>query len=159
MRLRLLPYFIEQALTNVMSNRVVHVIGLGTMVASLLIFGTFLLLFVNLNNWMEGWGHSLSMSVYIEDGASAAAKDRIASAIKGLPGAELKRVITKDEALREFKKALGSQAGLLEGLAHNPLPASFEVQFDVPEGETVDALRMKEALTGLGGGEDVHYSE
>lgn len=68
MRLRLWPYFFRQALININNNRVVHFIGLGTMVVSLLIFGTFLLVFVNINTWIEGWGHSLTMSVYLQDG-------------------------------------------------------------------------------------------
>ena len=63
MALRLWPYFLRQALTNILKNRISHAIGMGTMVVSFLIFGTFLILFVNLNTWIQGWGHALTMSV------------------------------------------------------------------------------------------------
>ena len=71
MILRLWPYFLRQALINIMNNKVVYGIGLGTMVVSLLIVGLFLLLFVNLDTWMQGWRHSLSMSIYLAISISA----------------------------------------------------------------------------------------
>ncbi|MCD4726716.1 MAG: permease-like cell division protein FtsX, partial [Pirellulales bacterium] len=112
-----------------MNNRVVHAISLGTMITSMLIFGAFLILFVNLNIWIQGWGHSLSMSVYLEDGISEANRTKIASLIEALPSAEIKGFISKERALRDLRSALGSHAGLLEGLSFNPLPASYEVAF------------------------------
>lgn len=140
------------------NNRTVHAIGLGTMVASLLILGTFLVLFVNLNAWIEGWEHSLSMSVYLEDGITDPQSDRVISFINGLPAAEIERFISKDDALRDLRSALGSQAGLLEGLSENPLPASFEVVFDAIDGE-IDIQEIKKEIEDLEGVEEVQYTE
>jgi len=109
MKLRLWLYFLKQAFMNMMGNRVVHIIGMGTMVVSLLIFGTFLLLFVNLNAWIHGWGHSLSMSVYLQDGIDKTTRDRIASSIRDFPSAEIERYISKEDALKDLRKALGSE--------------------------------------------------
>jgi cell division transport system permease protein len=159
MRLRLCLYFLRQALGSMVKNRFVHFIGLGTTVISLVIFGSFLLLFANLNAWVEGWGHALSMSVYLEDGISQAKKDRIAASIKALPGAEIKRFISKEKALVDLRRALGSQAGLLGGLSNNPLPASFEVVFHKGKGERVNPEKTKAELEELGGVEEVQYSE
>lgn len=159
MKIRLCPYFFKQALMNVRNNRLVHVIGMGTMVVSMLIFGTFLLLFVNLNAWLQGWGQSLSVSVYLQDGISEATRDRIASVIRNLPAAEIERFVSKDGALRDLKSSLGSQARLLEGLSHNPLPASFEVVFGNVKGKEIDPRKIKSQLEYLEGVEDVQYSE
>jgi cell division transport system permease protein len=159
MRLRLWPYFLRQALANIISNRIVHVIGLGTMVVSLLIFSTFLLVFVNLNVWVGEWSHSLTMSVYLQDGISDADRDNIKSVVRSLPGAQIGRFISKERALTEFRRALGSQSGLLDGLSHNPLPASFEVVFEHVEGKKVDARVIKQDLEKVKGVEEVQYSE
>ena len=159
MRVRLLPYFIKQALNNILNNRVVHVIGLGTMVVSLLIFGTFLLLFVNLNDWIQGWGHSMAMSVYLKDDINEARRAKIVSFINSLPEAEIKRFISKEMALRDLRNTLGSQAGVLEGLSDNPLPASFELIFKDIEGTKVDLKRIKQTLESMDGVEEVQYSE
>ncbi|MBW2615088.1 MAG: ABC transporter permease [Deltaproteobacteria bacterium] len=159
MRFRSWPYFFRQAFTNILNNRVFHAIGLSTMVVSLLIFGTFLILFVNLNAWLERWGHSLTMSVYLADGVSETKNDEIASLIRKLEGAEIRRFISKEGALRDLKKALGSHAGLLEGISVNPLPASFEVVFKDGDGQETDPLKIKNELESIEGVDEVQYSE
>ena len=159
MRLRLWPYFFRQALININNNRVVHFIGLGTMVVSLLIFGTFLLVFVNINTWIEGWGHSLTMSVYLQDGIKEKNREKIASHIRSLPAAEIKRFISKEEALKDLKSVLGSEAGLLKDQSKNPLPASFEVIFKYVTDLRSDPQVIKKELESIDGVEEVQYSE
>jgi cell division transport system permease protein len=144
---------------NIMNNRLVHLISMGTMLVSILIFGTFLLLFINLNTWVRGWGHSLTMSVYLEDGISDAKRDMIAAWIKSLPTAKIDRLTTKEGALKELGRVLGAQAGLLNGLSTNPLPASFEVVFEKGKGHTIDPERIKKELEKMEGVEEVQYSE
>ena len=159
MRLRLWPYFLRQALINIMNNKVVHGIGLGTMVVSLLIVGLFLLLFVNLDTWMQGWRHSLSMSVYLNNGITEDKRNNIAAFVRKLPGAEIRRYVSKEQALVDLKDALGSKAGLLDGLSDSPLPASFEVVFKEIDGQKTDPKGVKERLGQLEGVEEVQYSE
>jgi len=159
MRFRLWFYFIKEALVNIVKNRVVHVIGLGTMIISLLIFGSFLLLFVNFNTWIYEWGQSLTMSIYLNDGISDLEKEKIVFYIHKLPSAEIKRFISKEDALRDLRRALGSQAGLFEGLSVNPLPASFELAFKDLEGNKVNLKGIKQKLEKMGGVEEVQYSE
>ncbi len=159
MKLRLWPYLFSQAVINIMNNRLVHLIGLGTMVISLLIFGIFLLLFVNLSAWIEGWGSSLTISVYLEDGIGDHARNSVASFIKRLPDAELKRFVSKEKALSDLRNTLGPQAGLLEGLSRNPLPASFEVLFKEVGGKDSDPRKIKEQLEKFKGVDEVQYSE
>ena len=158
MRFRLCCYFIKQALNNVISNRVVHVICLGTMVISMLMLAAFLLLFVNLNSWLQEWGSSLSVSVYLQDGISEKRMDRIASDIKDLPAIEIKRFVSKDAALKDLKRFLGTQAGLIEGLSNNPLPASFELVYKDEEGQYSDLQEIKGELEKIEGVDEVQYS-
>ncbi|RLC27291.1 MAG: hypothetical protein DRH56_03050 [Deltaproteobacteria bacterium] len=160
MRPRLWLYFLRQALVNIMNNRVFHAIGMGTMVVCLLIFGTFLVLFVNLNAWLQGWGHTLSMSVYLEDGIGEPGRKRVEAFLRKLPGAEIRRYISKEGAMRDLRHTLGPQAALLEGLSVNPLPASFELIFrNSPGKEKVDSGKLKERIKTIPGVSDVEYSE
>lgn len=159
MKLRLFIYFIKQAFSNMMNNRIVHLISMGTMIISLLIFGSFLLLFVNLNTWVYGWGHSLSMSVYLQDGIDSSTKEKIASCIKDFPFAEIEKYISKEEALKDLRSALSTGAGLLDGMAHNPLPASFEVVFNNVESPETDPDRLVKALEKIDGVAEVQYSQ
>jgi len=127
MKLKSLPYFFWQALTSIHRNKATHFIGLGTMVISMLIFGTFLLLYVNINTWLQGWKHPLTMTVYLHDDLNNAKREQLASVITNLPDTTIEKFISKKEALKDLRSSLGSQAGLLDGLSNNPLPASFQV--------------------------------
>ncbi len=158
MKLRLCFYFIKQAITSIFHNRMVHMIGTATMVISLLIFGAFLFMFVNINTWVQGWGHSLSMSVYLEDGIEESRREAIASTIKGLSGAEIKRFISKEAALRDLKQALGDGVGLITEMSRNPLPASFEVVFTNIDSPGRDPERIKNVLEKQSGVSEVQYS-
>jgi len=139
-------------------NLTVHILSLGTIVACLLILGAFLLLFGNLNNWLRQWGSALSMSIYLKDGTSAYKRDKIDSFIRALPGARIRRFISKEEAMHDLKAALGEEAGFLERLAHNPLPASYEVIFENAGTDDIHPEEIKEQLLALDGVEDVQHS-
>ncbi len=102
---------------------------MGTITISMLFLVSFLLLSVNINNWIKGWGESLTMSVYLEDGIDEIAKKKIESRLTQLKGAELNGFISKEQAMTHLKEALGTQEGLLSGLKKNPLPSSFEIVF------------------------------
>jgi len=139
-------------------NLTVHVLSLGTIIASLLILGAFLLLFQNLQNWLQRWGSALSMSVYLKDGTSDYKRDKIDSFIRGLPGAEIKRFISKKEAMDDLRAALRDEAGFLKSLTHNPLPASYEVVFERNDSQRVNAEKIRGQLEKLDGVEEVQYS-
>jgi len=159
MRLRLVPYFIRQAFQNVRENRLVHIVGISTMVISLLIFGTFLLLFYNLDTWIHGWGNTLSMSIYLEEGIDSGTEKKLVQLIRDLPGAKIDEMVSKKQAYNNLLRALGKDSVVLQGLPRNPLPASIEVVFKPLNGERPDPGPIKEKLEKLRGVEEVQYSE
>ena len=159
MNIRIWIYYFKHAVSNILSNQWIHFISIGTISISLLLFGAFTLFFVNVNTWMVEWGQSLSMSVYLNDGIQRDVKDEIESIIKGLPGAEITGYISKEKAEADLIAALGEQAGLLDGITSNPLPASFEITFKDRKEHKVDAKRIKVFLEQLEGVDEVQYSQ
>ncbi len=127
MMLRQIPYFLVQAVKNVRNNFGVHIIGIATTTVSLLIFGVFLLVFVNVNSWIKGLGGSGTMSVFVEDQADDEQLRVIRKAIEDIPGAKITGYISKSDALHDMKRFLGSHGELVDSLDSNPFPASFEV--------------------------------
>jgi cell division transport system permease protein len=125
----------------------------------MLLFGSFMLLSVNLNNWIKEWGKSISMSVYLEDGIDENTKNKIESELLNLEGAEIKGFISKEKAMIHLKNSLGNQAGLLAGLSDNPLPGSFEIVFRDVSSEKIDPKEIKKNLEQLKGVDEVQYSE
>ena len=151
MKLRLGIYFLKSALTNILGNRLIHAISIGTIFISFILLGVFLLLFVNLNNWVMSWEPPLTMSVYIKKGAGDDALKNIAKAIERIPDAEIKEFISREKALRTLKESLGTQSGLLDGLGKNPLPASFEIFFREAKDKKLDPQQVKEKLEKIDG--------
>jgi cell division transport system permease protein len=159
MRLGLFSYLFRQAARNMTQNRLVHALCMGTMVISMLILGGFCLVFVNVSAWIQGWDETWSMSIYLRDDVSDDQREALASYLNHLPSAEIKRYISKDAALREFKRILGPQARLLDGLETNPLPASFEVAFKKEATKSKDFYLVKNEIERMAGVEEVQYSE
>ena len=152
-------FFIQETLKYVRKNRFVYGVATGTTAGSLVILGAFLLMFSNLNAWMMRWGHTFSMTVYLQDDISEFKRDKVDSFIRGLPGAEITRYISKKQAMADLKNALGTDSVLLNQLSRNPLPASYEVKFE-GEGEDFEKKlqKIRESLQKLDGVEEVQFS-
>ena len=159
MGLRVWAYYFKHAWSNILANRLIHLISIGTIGISLLLFASFLILFLNLNNWIMDWGQSVSMSVYLKDGIDHKTKKRIESLLKNLPGAELKGFTSKEKAFRDLAEGLGAHAGLLDGLKKNPLPASFEILFRDVNIHQINPGKMKEEIEKIEGVDEVQYSK
>jgi cell division transport system permease protein len=158
MNMRLCIYYFKTAFSNILNNRLVHLISIGTITISLILLAAFMLLSVNLNNWVREWGESLSVSVYLKDGVDENSKKEIESAIKKFKGAEIKRFISKEQAIVNLKEDLGNQAGLLEGLEDIALPSSFEVVFNGSD-KSLDPKYIKASLEKIKGVDEVQYSQ
>lgn len=159
MNLRLWIYFFKSAFLNVLNNRLIHLISMGTITISMLLFGSFMLISMNLNNWVREWGESLSMSVYLEEGTDQDARKEIETAIKNIDGAEIKGFITKEQAMMNLKEGLGDQAGFLDGLVGLALPESFEIVFNEKGDNTIDPKVIKGSLEEMEGVDEVQYSQ
>jgi cell division transport system permease protein len=159
MKLRIWVYFFKQGLLNISSNRLTHFISIGTITISMLLFGSFMLLSNNLNNWIKEWGESISMSVYLKDGIDDKTMHQIESTLTHLKGAEIKEFISKKEAMIQLKKGLGEQAGLLDGLENNPLPSSYELIFKNAKRNRVNPKEIKNSLEKMEGIDEVQYSD
>lgn len=147
----------RRALANISENRLVHLIGIGTMAIAFLIFDVFLLVFLNINYWIEEQGSSLTMSIYFKGNADKVAVERVTEELLQYPEVTVKEFISKSDAMRNLKKRLGDKAGLLDGLKDNPLPASLEIILS--GGKTEDFPRqLKTRLERLEVVDEVHYS-
>jgi cell division transport system permease protein len=156
---RVWVYHFKNAFLNILNNRLIHAVSIGTISVSLLFLGAFILSWVNLNAWVVQWGQSVSMSVYLKEGVEKKAMEKIESALKSLPGSEIRSFISREKAWSNLMEMLGSQAGLLDGLTRNPLPASYEVLFREVARYRMDPKAIKEKIEKMEGVDEVQYSE
>ncbi|MFQ5894394.1 MAG: permease-like cell division protein FtsX [Nitrospinota bacterium] len=155
--LRSLPFFLGQALAGMRQNPGVSALAVGTTAVALLILGAFWLVLVNLSGLVEGWGERFQVAVYLRDDAGAKERRAVERMIRREPLVGRLRYISKKEALREFRKRLGEDSAILEGLVKNPLPASYRARFrdGADRGERMAALARR--LAAAPGVERVVY--
>jgi len=156
-RATLLRYSTRRALANIFENRLVHLIGIGTMAIAFLLFDAFLLIFFNINYWIEEQGSALTMSIYFKGNPDKVAVEGVTEELLRYPEVTIKEFISKSDAMRILKKRLGDKAGVLDGLEDNPLPASLEIVLS--RGSIEDfPQQLKERIERIEAVDEIHYS-
>jgi len=104
-----------------------HLLISGTMAMTLFLFGGFFLIQENLHGLLKGWGSRVQIFAYLDDRLAAADIAPLTSRVRSYPEIEGVRFVSQSEAWENFKKSLGSQSGVLDGLSAEVLPASLEI--------------------------------
>jgi cell division transport system permease protein len=159
MKLPFFRYFVRQALANIVDNRLVHLVGVGTMAIAFLIFDAFILIFVNIDYWTVERGRSLTMSIYFKEAPERIVLEGIKKELLHFPGVTIKRFISQPDAMESLRRQLGDKAGLLDGLEENPLPASLEIILSRDKSEDSLPYRLKTRLERIDIVDEVQYSQ
>jgi cell division transport system permease protein len=125
------------------------------MAIALFLFGVFMLAEENLQNLIKGWGDQIQINAYLDKGLVAEDVLLLRDRIQSFPEVERVRHISREQAWKDFRAALGANSHVLEGLPEDVLPASFEI-FVKPsyrDGPIVEALadrlRKEKALISV----------
>jgi len=157
--LKWFAYFVSEAFQNIRSNLATSIVTTFTIAISLSVCGLFLVFFINVNNMLSGVGGQIQITAYIRGNLQDDAVLHIKDEISAMHEVESVEYISKEMALNIFKTELKGQKGILDGLAANPLPASFEIKVK-------ELFRTQDGIKGLisklrliGGIEDVQYGK
>jgi len=104
-----------------------HVLTAGTMAIALFVFGALMLAQENLQNLLTGWGDQIQINAYLEKGLGPEEVSLLRDKIQSFPEVERVRHISREQAWKDFRAALGAHSNVLEGLPEDVLPASFEI--------------------------------
>jgi cell division transport system permease protein len=130
-----------------------YVLTCGIVAMTLFVFGTFILVEINLEHLLKGWGKQVQLNAYLDKNLDPGALQDLLKRVETLPEVERVRHISQEQAWRDFQTALGAQSGLLEGLPRDVLPASFEISLKSAQrdGSVVEKLaerlRKEKAIT------------
>jgi cell division transport system permease protein len=97
------------------------------MAMTLFVFGAVMLLEINLQVLLKGWGDQIHLNAYLQRGLGDGEAEALLSRVRALPEVSRVRYISQDQAWRDFSAALGAQSGVLEGLPSDVLPSSLEI--------------------------------
>ncbi len=118
-------YFFREALASLRTHRASTIIGIITTAFTLTSFGTFLLLYHNVHNLLGRVQHNIQIIVYPKDDISTQNIQDLKRVIQADPAIDSLTLISKKEAVEDFKRQFPDEAYLLDGLGNSPFPASF----------------------------------
>ncbi len=149
----------RQSLQGVIASPVTSVLTCMTISICLLLLAAFMLTLQNMRQILTVRQSGVSLSVFIHDGLDQQKTEALVARANALPEVESVKLRSKEEALTIFKKSLGDQSTVLEGLeSSNPLPASLEIKFDDDVESSTIYEQYAADLSSWEGVEHVNYS-
>ncbi len=152
-------YLLREAMTNLRVNRGSVLIGIVTTAFTLVCFGVFLLLYLNLKNVSGTLQGDIEVVVYLDTGASEQVVSLVQKRLETEPAAVTLTFVSKEQALRDFAEQFPEESLLLEGMEANPLPASIIVNLSPRFLDTESLSAFAERVKQLPGVTHVAYSQ
>lgn len=139
--------FVREAINNVSGHRLLSIATTMTIALILMVFGLFLLVFLNLLGLGGTIRGQVMVTTYLQDHLNLNQIRDIEERLRQQPAVADVNFTSKEQALQEFQNSLQGQAGILQGLGENPLPASFDIKlkavYQTPEAVKVLAQELK----------------
>lgn len=148
---------IRRALRDMRGNRFLNSMAVLTVALSVLIAGTFSLIWTNVNHWMRLSESSIRVLVYLKDSATEVQSQETQYRIQGMDGVFKVTFISRDQSLARLRTQLQKQASLLEGLGENPLPNLLEV--DLKNGRMNQVASIAGQIGSLPAVDSVEYGQ
>ena len=134
-------------------------IGIVTTAFTLVCFGVFLLLYLNIKNLTGTLQSDIEVIVYLDPEASEQVVSLVQKRLRTEPAAVALTFVSKEQALREFSEQFPDESLLLEGMEGNPLPASLVVNLFPRFLDTESLGAFAERVKQLPGVTHVAYSQ
>jgi len=147
-----LVHLIRRAVDALRRRPFVTAVAVGTIFVAVLLTGVFAAAFTGAQRLLSAWARDVPISVYLASGADLEQARTRAALVA--PGARVEAV-PPPEALRRLRASLGEEAGVLDGLGPEVLPASLEVR---PSGLSLAETRdLAARLARVPGAAEVDY--
>jgi cell division transport system permease protein len=156
---RKFTYCLKGALRNVWRNFFTNLITIGTISISLLILSIFLFLNLNVKEIIHTFGDRIHITLYLNDDLTEAEIHRLIKQITPLREIGNLTFISRDNALRELKRMLKNQDGILDNLSPNPLPNSLEIKVKREYQNSASIENLVERLRKYQGINDIEYGD
>jgi cell division transport system permease protein len=159
MKLSELGYIIDESVLMLKRRKGATFLSIVIMGLSLLILVVFVLVTLNISGVIGQASEELRVYVYLEDDIASDASRDIQYRLLGMSGVEEVVYISREEALDNFREALGGDSDVLDSLEDNPLPDAYRMKLR-PDMFRSDILAgMVEKIEQWEGIEDVRYGK
>src|SRR5580704_17722622 len=108
--MRALSYSFDEALASLWRGYKTAVVAMATIATALFVLGGFLVLTSNMERLFARWQEAAEFSVYLHDDATPGQQAASVSTMRDSHLVRAIEVVSKDEALRRFKRNFGDLA-------------------------------------------------
>jgi cell division transport system permease protein len=146
MKIKTFGHFFKDGIKSVYRNKLMSIASIMTVTAALFILGIFMALVLNVNSLAGSVIGKIEIQGFLKTDVTTVEQHILEKNISNIEGVKSVEFISKDESLKRFKKWLGKNESLANGLEiQNPLPPSFIIK--VKKAESVNYVT--EALTNM----------
>lgn len=124
--------------------------SISTVAAALFILGVFMLMALNVDKFMQTVENKVEIKAFLNDNITTLKQQGIEDQLKQIIHVKSIEFESKQQALENFKKELGENKDLANGLElDNPLPASYIIKVDKPE-NSIEVSSQVSKIEGIG---------
>jgi cell division transport system permease protein len=152
-----IAYFISTTLKGIKSNLYLNVVTIITIAVAFFILNIFFIIYNNVNSVLGEWKGRIKIIAYLQDGVTGSGLTSIENHIKANTGIKNIKYYSKQDALEQFRAELKGQAGILNGVSADVLPAylAITVKDSVLNNNTIDKIAA--SVKSIQGISDVQY--
>lgn len=148
-----MKYMVKEGFVNTYRNLLMSLASVSMVVASLLIFGIFLMLIINFSYNLNRLKAQVEIAVFLKNNATSLESADVELKIKNDERVLTYRKVTKEEAFAELATVYLEDSELIEGLTPDFLSESFRVHLKNVE----DSAAFADEISRMEGVEDVTY--
>lgn len=120
-------YFVKRALRNMRQSPVLTLASVGTVAVALALLAFFAITVLNVQQLTASWGENLAIVAYLDKVPDDQITNQWIKEIESYPEVAKVTFVSRKAAFERFRKRLGNDADLVEGLGPDVLPASLEI--------------------------------
>ncbi len=146
---------IGRALTNIRQEGFAAFLTLLVVMISFLILGAYIILALNISNFIRHFAGHVQVVVYLKEGISAAQVNELTKSLSNEPDVVEVVYIPGEKAIERLKADLSDSLEFLAGIEDIKVPASLEIELGVDFHERPDLKQMIERYSMAPGVESV----
>ncbi len=121
------PYFFKEALLDMRENGGVAALTIATTAVSLVFLGALWVVQLNVSALVDSWREKFQIEVFFKDTSSTGQREAVKKMILKGEAVERAEERTSAQAMKSFRRDLGANADILDGLGDAFLPASLRI--------------------------------
>jgi len=148
---------IKEGFKGIFKARLAMTVSISSVTFSILLIGMFIVIGINLHNWIKIIKEKIEIELFIEIGTTESETETLQTQIKKIKGIKEIQFISREMAAERYEKDTGQN--VFDVLEFNPFPASFVITIEEDYLNLDEVNRIKNKLEMLPHVDEVLYKK